>query len=185
MDYYKDYPGRKKALKYKNLSFRKIMKSIGTERLSSEKEAIWPIDQSDGGCTDLFVDEENVDRVVWTKGNDQIEIKDKDVISDNGDEIAGVFAARGIRNVILMGVHTNMCIIHRSFALRNMVRLGFNAVLMRDMTDASYDSRSWPYVSHFEGVNLMIEYIEKYISPSIVSTDITQEAPFGFSGAVK
>lgn len=184
MDYYKDYPGRKMALKYSNPASNKKMNVLSTEGLPSEKDAIWPIDQSDGGCTDV-ADSGNVDRRVWTKENDQIEIKNNDVISDAGDEIAGVFAARGIKNVILMGVHTNMCIINRSFGLRNMVRLGLNVVLMRDMTDAMYDSRSRPYVSHFAGVNLMIEYIEKYICPSILSVNFTHEAPFGFSGAIK
>lgn len=96
MDYYKDYPGRKVALKYRNPIFNKIMNVISTERLPSEKDAIWPIDQSDGGCTDL-ADEGNVNRKVWTKENDQINIKDNDVISDAGDEIAGVFAARASR----------------------------------------------------------------------------------------
>lgn len=184
MDHYKDYPGRKEALKYINPSFNRVMNVISTEKLPSEKNAIWPIDQSDGGCTDL-TDKGNVNRKVWTKENDQIKIKDNDVISDAGDEIAGVFAARGIKNVILMGVHTNMCIINRSFGLRNMVRLGLNVVLMRDMTDAMYDSRSWPYVSHFAGVNLVIQYIEKYICPTILSSDFTHKIPFGFSGAIK
>lgn len=184
MDYYKDYPGRKTALKYSNPASNKKMNVLSTEGLPSEKDAIWPIDQSDGGCTDV-ADSGNVDHRVWTKENDQIDIKYNDVISDAGDEIAGVFAARGIKNVILMGVHTNMCIINRSFGLRNMVRLGMNVVLMRDMTDAMYDSRSRPYVSHFAGVNLMIEYIEKYICPSILSGDFTHVAPFGFSGAIK
>ena len=45
-----------------------------------------------------------------------------------------------------MGVHTNMCVIGRSFGLRNMVRLGMNVVLMRDMTDTMYDSKQWPEV---------------------------------------
>ena len=184
MDYYKDYPGRKEALKYSSAIFNKVMNVISAEGLPTEKDAIWPIDQSDGGCTDV-ADKGNVDRRVWTKENGQIDVMNNDVISDAGDEIAGVFAARGIRNVILMGVHTNMCIINRSFGLRNMVRLGLNVVLMRDMTDAMYDSGSWPYVSHFAGVNLMIEYIEKYICPSILSGDFTHQAPFGFSGAIK
>ncbi|MEO6960865.1 MAG: hypothetical protein ABIY90_02805 [Puia sp.] len=182
MDYYKDYPGRNLALKYRNPGFNRIMNEIGSEKLPSETNVKWPIDDSDEGCTSLTG---NGSVGVWTKENGQIDIRDSDVISDAGDEIAGVFAATGIRNVILMGVHTNMCVIGRSFGMRNMVRLGMNVVLMRDMTDAMYDSRSWPYVSHFSGVNLMIQYIEKYICPSILSSDFTHETAFGFSGEIK
>lgn len=65
----------------------------------------------------------------------------------------------------------NMCIIHRTFGLRNMNRLGMCSVLMGDVTGAMYNPRSWPCVSHFKGLDLVIEYIEKYIS--LLSSDFT------------
>lgn len=79
-----------------------------------------------------------------------------------------------------MGVHTNMCVIGRSFGLRNMVRLGFNVVLMRDLTDVMYDSKQKPNVSHFTGTSLINEYIETYVCPTIVSTDFTGQKQFRF-----
>ncbi|TAM93372.1 MAG: isochorismatase family protein [Chitinophagaceae bacterium] len=181
MDYYKNYPERIAAEKYNDPRFQKLLQATCVEGLISENNAKWPIDQSDGGCTNPDEHEYKA----WTKENDQIEIKRGDIISESGAEITGVFQAKGIKNVILIGVHANMCIIERTFGLRSMTRMGFNAVLMRDMTDAMYDSRSWPYVSHFTGVNLMIDYIEKYISPTMLSSDITHERPFGFGGKVK
>ncbi len=84
-----------------------------------------------------------------TKQIDAIEIKEGDLITDSGIEAGSFFIKKGIKNVILVGVHTNMCVIVRSFGLRNMVRLGMNVVLMRDMTDTMYDSTSKPFVSHF------------------------------------
>ncbi|GIS61547.1 MAG: hypothetical protein CM1200mP2_37720 [Planctomycetaceae bacterium] len=51
------------------------------------------------------------------------------------------------------GVHTNMCVLGRSFGIRQMVRLGFNVVLARDLTDAMYDPRDRPYVSHTRAPN--------------------------------
>ena len=42
---------------------------------------------------------------------------------------------RGIRNVILMGVHTNMCVLHRTFAIKQLVRWGVDVALIRDLTD--------------------------------------------------
>jgi hypothetical protein len=74
-----------------------------------------------------------------------------------------------------------MCIMHRSFALRNMVKLGMNTVLMRDLTDAMYTHERWPYVSHHQGTALMIAYIETYVCPSMLSTDLTGQEPFYFS----
>ena len=81
---------------------------------------------------------------------------------------------------MLMGVHTNMCVLGRPFGLRNLARSGKNVVLVRDLTDTMYNSRMWPYVSHFEGTNRIVEHIEKYVAPTITSTDLTGQPAFQF-----
>jgi nicotinamidase-related amidase/type 1 glutamine amidotransferase len=172
--YYKDYPARRLGMKYKS---SKAAKLISDANLPSEKNAVWPIDQTDGGCDDT---PECKQGGPWTHQIDILTISDKDAISDSGAEIAGLFYHLGIKNVILMGVHTNMCVIGRSFGLRNMVRLGMNVVLMRDMTDTMYDSKQPPHVNHFTGNSLIFEYIEKYVCPTMVSTDLTGKKQFRF-----
>lgn len=174
MDYYKNHPARKLGKKYKS---RKAASLISNDKLESEKDAVWPVDQSDGGCD---CTPECKQGSPWTHQIDLIKISDSDAISDSGVEIAGLFQARRIKNVILMGVHENMCVIGRPFGLRNMVRLGMNVVVMRDLTDTMYDSKEWPVVSHFTGTSLMTEYIEKYVCPSMVSSDFTGEKQFRF-----
>jgi nicotinamidase-related amidase/type 1 glutamine amidotransferase len=176
MEFYKNHPARKLGQKYKS---KKAAGVISKDKLASEKDAVWPIDQSDGGCDDTPECKQGPPWP-WTRQIDLIEISDKDAISDSGAEIAGLFYKKGIKNVILMGVHTNMCVIGRSFGLRNMVRLGMNVVLMRDMTDTMYDSKQWPTVNHFTGNSLVNEYIETYVCPSIVSTDLTGKKQFRF-----
>jgi len=174
MDYYKNHPARKLGKKYAS---KKAAALISNKKLDSEKDAVWPIDQSDGGCD---CSPECKQGSPWTHEIDLIQISDNDAISDSGSEIAGLFYKKGIKNVILMGVHTNMCVIGRSFGLRNMIRLGFNVALMRDMTDTMYDSKMWPKVSHFAGNSLINEYIEKYVCPTFVSTDFTGNKQFRF-----
>jgi len=174
MDHYKDHPGRKLGTKYKS---RKAEKLISSDLLDSEKNAIWPVDQKDGGCD---CDPPCEQGQPWKKQIDSIVIDNGDAISDSGSEIAGLFNAKGIKNVILMGVHENMCVIGRSFGLRNMVRLGMNVVLMRDLTDTMYNSKQWPFVPHFTGTSLMTEYIETYVCPSMVSCDFTGQSQFRF-----
>jgi len=181
ISFYKNHPGRKLGQKYKN---KKAMSLISSNKLDSEKDAVWPIDQSDGGC-DCEPECKQGPPWPWTRQTDLIEISDKDAISDSGAEIGGLFYQRGIKNVILMGVHTNMCVIGRSFGLRNMVRLGMNVVLMRDMTDTMYDSKQWPDVNHFTGNSLVNEYIETYVCPSIVSTDFTGQKQFRFKEDIR
>lgn len=175
MKYYANYPGRKLAQKYKS---KKAEKIITDGNLPTEKNAVWPIDQSDEGCDDM---PECAHGSPWSHQIDDIKIKDNDAISDSGAEIYGLLENRKIKNVILVGVHTNMCVIGKTFGLRSMVRLGLNVVLLRDLTDVMYDSKQSPFVNHFTGNSLMSEYIEKYVCPTIVSTDITGNKQFRFS----
>ena len=76
-----------------------------------------------------------------------------------------------------MGVHTNMCVLGRPFGIRQMVNVGMNVVLARDLTDAMYDPREFPYVSHTRGTELVIEHIERFWCPSILGEDLTKVIP--------
>src|SRR5438876_31592 len=100
---------------------------------------------------------------------------DGDAVSASGREVYNLMEARGIKNVMLMGVHTNMCVVGRPFGLRQMVKAGRNTVLVRDLTDAMYNPKKPPFVHHWRGTEQVIEHIEKHICPSILSGDITGE----------
>jgi hypothetical protein len=100
-----------------------------------------------------------------------------DGVSDNAQEIYNFCETEGIKNLIIMGVHTNMCILGRPFGIRAMVGLGRNVVLVRDLTDAMYDPRQPPYVSHARGTELVIEHIEKYWCPSILAENLVGVVP--------
>src|SRR5205823_14857732 len=92
---------------------------------------------------------------------------------------------RGIDNVIVMGVHANMCVLGRPFSIRQMVGEGKNVLLMRDMTDTMYNSRKRPFVNHFRGTDLIVDHIEKYWCPSITSVDFLGGEPFHFKADPK
>jgi len=127
-----------------------------------------PIDDSDGGCDST----ESVPYRAWKRQHPAIEIGNEDVISDNGREIYSFLAHRGIENLIVMGVHTNMCVLNRSFAIKQMTKWGMRCLLVRDLTDAMYNPSRAPFVNHDEGTNLVVEYIEKYWCPSIISQEL-------------
>ena len=109
----------------------------------------------------------------WTRQNKGIEVDEsRDVISDVGTEVYSYLKQTGIKQLLIMGVHTTMCILHRSFAIKQMVRSGIPIVLIRDLTDCIYNPERPPYVSHEEGTQLAIGYIEKFWCPSVDSADI-------------
>lgn len=100
-----------------------------------------------------------------------------DGVSDNGQEIYNFLEQEGRKNVVLMGVHTNMCVLGRPFGIRQQKYLGRNVVLCRDLTDALYDPRDKPHVSHTRGVELVVEHIERYWCPSILGESLTRIVP--------
>jgi type 1 glutamine amidotransferase len=73
-----------------------------------------------------------------------------------------------------------MCVLGRPFGLRQMAKNGKNVVLMRDLTDTMYNPERWPYVTHFVGTDRIVEHVEKYVCPSITSTDFLGGMPFRF-----
>ena len=161
--------------------------------IPAEEKAKYPIDQSDGGedddpaehaawATELQAKGLNP-KAPWSKQIDVLRIdQEKDAISDSGVEIWNLLEQRGIENVILMGVHVNMCVTGRPFGLRQLMQNGKHAVLMRDFTDSMYNPAREPHVDHYKGTALFIEHVEKYIAPTITSDQILGGKHFAFSG---
>lgn len=137
--------------------------------LNADAEGTLPIDDSDGGCD---CEPQQKSEIVWKGQHPDIQIEDGDAISDKGDEIYNLLQSRGIDNVMILGVHTNMCILGRPFGIRMMTRLGKNVVLVRDLTDTMYNPRMAPFVPHDKGTDLVVEHVEKYWCPTIKSADI-------------
>ena len=160
--FYKDHPAR--------LSILKIPKVSPPEPMPHEDPPL-PIDDSDGGGD--TGDPPLTKPYPWTRQMAALDIdSEKDFISESGIEIYSLFKSRGIQNMLMMGVHTNMCVLNRPFAIKAMVRWGFDVFLCRDLTDAMYNPAMRPYVSHEEGTALVIEYIEKFWCASILSRDL-------------
>lgn len=142
-------------------------------------EGVLPIDDTDMGCscsgTKCTV------REAWTRQIPAIELFPEDALTDDGQETWNLLAQHGIRHVILCGVHLNMCVLGRPFAIRQMVYLGQDVVLMRDFTDTMYNPERPPGVDHFTGTDLVVGHVERFWCPSIVSTDLTDRPPFRFA----
>ena len=124
-----------------------------------------PIDDRDGGC-DTPGDKEHK---AWQRETSLLTIAPGDVISDNGHEIYNVLREHGITTVLMMGVHANMCVLNRSFGIRQLTKWGMHCILVRDLTDAMYNPASAPHVSHSAGTELVIEHIERFWSPSVLT----------------
>lgn len=191
MEAYQDHPARKRAQSAPTAGNLPQDISQWCRSIPAEEKAKYPIDQTDGGEDDdpkehaewvaKLTGMGRNPRAPWKTQYHVLKIHDQDAISDSGAEIWNLLEQRGIKNVILLGVHTNMCVLGRPFGLRQMAKNGKNVVLMRDMTDTMYNPAREPFVSHFEGTQLIVEHIEKYVCPTITSNQVLGGQPFRFA----
>ena len=159
VDFYADHPARRRM---------SSLPVIAPPPDLPHEDPPLPVDDANGGsdtCEPEWYQ-------AWTRQHPAIEIHDEDAISDQGKEIYSLLQTRGLAQVLIMGVHTGMCILHRSFGIKQMVKWGVPIALVRDLTDALYSPARSPYVSHDEGTQLIVGYIEKFWCPTLGSEDL-------------
>lgn len=160
MDFYAGAPARRRA---KETPTVEPPPDIGRD------DPPQPVDASEGGC-----DSHDTGDRPWKRQHPAIDIdQDRDIITDAGREVYSYLQQHAIELLLIMGVHTNMCVLNRTFAIKQMVRWGVNVALIRDLTDTMYNPAMPPYVSHQEGTELVVGYIEKFWCPTVVSSDLT------------
>ncbi len=186
VDFYKDSAARRRAI---DAPYAEPPVALATEERwgtawdypDEPREPPMPIDDWDMGCDCA---EKCTIAGPWTRQIAALEIDDqRDAITDNGQELVNLFAAHGVDNVMICGVHLNMCVLGRPFGIRQLVKMGKNVVLVRDLTDTMYNHEMLPRVSHFAGTDLVVDHVEKYWCPTIVSSDLTGEPAFRFAAA--
>lgn len=158
MAFYKDHPARKRA--------------VGAEKVAPPKpkdlpSPPLPVDDTDGGCDD---EKPAKPFKAWTRQHAVITIDEqKDYVTDSGTEVYNIMKGKGIDTLFVLGVHTNMCVLNRSFAIKQMVKWDVHAFLVRDLTDAMYNPKMKPFVDHDKGTRLVIEHIERHWCPTVES----------------
>jgi nicotinamidase-related amidase len=107
---------------------------------------------------------------------DSIEIASVDAVTDDGCELLALLEERGIQDVIMMGVHSNRCVLGRPYGIRQLVYWRKRPLLCRDLTDSYHrDPRG-----HRWGNDHMISHIERYWCPSLTSNQVVAGAEFEF-----
>ncbi len=183
MEHYAGHPARMRAQATPLLASLPVDIENWCDHIPSEEAAAYPVDQSAGGCDDEPLDHQQWGarlaaagrnpQAAWQAQCAAIAIDDKlDYLSDSGPQIWSILAARGISHVMLVGVHTNMCVLGRPFGLRRLASNGMQVVLVRDLTDTMIDPRAWPYANHFSGTDLIVRHIERFVCPTISSSQV-------------
>lgn len=192
MQAYQEHAARQRAVKTPAVNSYPEDIDRWCHQIPSEEQAEYPIDQSDGGEDDTPEEHAAWVAQLQRQGRDvrrpwkqQIDLlgidAQRDYISDSGKEIWNILQDRGIEQVMLVGVHTNMCVLGRPFGLRRMVAAEMPVVLVRDLTDTMYNPAARPFVSHFSGTDLIIDHIERHVCPTISSDQLLGGTPLRFA----
>lgn len=113
----------------------------------------------------------------WTRQTPLIDVGAGDAVTDNGQVMFNLLEERGITDVVVMGVHTNICVLSRWYGIRQLVYLGKRPVLCRDLTDAFHrDLRG-----HAWGTEHVIAHIERMWCPTVTSDQLVGGLPFEFA----
>ena len=113
----------------------------------------------------------------WTRQTPEIVVDAEDAVSDDGQEIFNLLAYRRIRDLIVMGVHTNICVLGRPYGIRQLVYFAMRPVLCRDLTDSFHRD---PH-GHAWGTEEVIAHIERRWCPTVTSDQLVGGTPFRFS----
>jgi hypothetical protein len=112
----------------------------------------------------------------WTRQHPAIGVADEDAVSEDGQEIFNLLAHRRIDDVVVMGVHTNVCVLARWYGIRQWVYVGKRPILCRDLTDSYHrDPRG-----HGWGNDTMVAHIERYWCPTVTSDQLAGGDVFRF-----
>eukprot|EP00657_Telonema_sp_P-1_P007137 TRINITY_DN26784_c0_g1_i1.p2 TRINITY_DN26784_c0_g1~~TRINITY_DN26784_c0_g1_i1.p2 ORF type:complete len:105 (+),score=9.99 TRINITY_DN26784_c0_g1_i1:53-367(+) len=77
------------------------------------------------------------------------------------------------------GVHENMCILGRPFAIEQAMVLGFDKqdiAVVRELVDVMYTPKDPPYVTHAQGLAIHTDYIERFWGSSVSMYDVLTHA---------
>lgn len=191
MPQYREHPARLRAAAIAIDPNTPEATSQWCDRIPSEEQSFYPVDQSDGGEDDDLLEHAQWHETLrqlgrnpktpWLRQTEGIRIdSESDFVSDSGKEIWNLLASKRIEHVMLCGVHTNMCVLGRPFGLRQLNAHGMHAVLVRDLTDTMYNPQRWPFVSHFSGTDAVIDHVERHVCQTMSSEQVLGGSPFRF-----
>jgi len=108
----------------------------------------------------------------WDREHPCIPLAEQDIICDQGNAICSYLQKHGITALFYTGFALNMCMLHRTFGIPQMLRWGLDCVFIRDLTEVFYNPKDPPCVTHETALEMMIQYVERTYCPSVTSEEL-------------
>ena len=113
----------------------------------------------------------------WTRQTPGITVAPGDAVTDDGQELYNLLAHRAARDVVVLGVHANLCVLGRPYGIRQLVYAGLRPLLCRDLTDAFHRDpcgQAW-------GTDRVVAHVEQRWCPTVTGDELVGGAPFSFA----
>jgi nicotinamidase-related amidase len=173
MEFYRDAPARRRATQAPHVDAPVRIDWCDWE---PDELAQLPSTLTDPGTCSCSSESCGEQFRAWTRETPLIDVLPHDVVTEDGQELFNLLEQHTIVDVIVMGVHTNCCLLGRPYGIRQLIYLGKRPVLCRDLTDAFHrDPRG-----HHWGTEQMIAHIERRWCPSVTSDQLVGGSPFRF-----
>lgn len=162
-DYYKDHKGFLAMSKYPGQLLHDEQALVNSRY--SPRFSI-PV-----GCEGQVEDFNKVDRPPLRQHR-AIEIQEPDLISENVAQVVHFLRQTGRTSVFIMGIHSNLCVVTREMGISGLNALGFEAYLVRDLTDSLTKNNNGLQLSQLERNAIINAEIERDIAPSVDSKEL-------------
>lgn len=112
----------------------------------------------------------------WDGMHPDLVISDDDLMPNDAECLYSICQDNGITHLIVVGVHTQICVLGKPTGIRNMKRAGMECILARDLTDAltGYDPAN-KLIPDTSTANI-VAHFEEHLAPTINFFECMAEA---------
>jgi len=103
----------------------------------------------------------------WDGMHPDLSIAEADLMPNSFEQLYTLCKSRGIEHLLFLGVHTQVCLLHKSVGMMNMKRAGFDCILARDLTDAHPDYDPAKGVTPDDLTARTVAHFERYLCSSV------------------
>lgn len=103
----------------------------------------------------------------WDGMHPDLVIGETDLMPTDAEGLYSICHDQGITHLIIVGVHTQICVLGKPTGIRNMKRAGFECVLARDLTDALTGYVPQQNIIPDDSTAKIVAHFEEHLAPTV------------------
>lgn len=108
----------------------------------------------------------------WWRQHPAIALSSEDVVSSDAQEIFNYLKTHRIKNLLYVGVHSNICLSGMTYGLRSFKAQGFQVAMIADLTDSYTINYPGQKLNHEQRNQIIINHVSTYLAPTVSSDQL-------------